>query len=107
MEVKLKDGIYISGHSSTDEIPYYEFVKGATPVIYAGLIAEIPEDIAKDCVEHFIGRCKYKNYSPDRLIEGIKFPGGFNYAALSIASACKETDTVCLIYTRGRDENSY
>ena len=63
--------------------------------MYAGKTSEVPEELAKGCVEYFIQRCKYKNYNPDKLIEGIKL-NGFNYPLQSIESACESE--YCIIY---------
>lgn len=108
MKVNLKDNIWIEGFD-TEKLCTNEFwhiiesnelsVKYGSGkrmnILYKGKTQEIPEETAKECVEYFIQRCKYKNYNPDRLIDGIKLMG-FNYAQQSILSACDKS--YCIIY---------
>lgn len=65
------------------------------PILYEGKTSDISEDIAQKCAEYYIQRCEYKNYNPDKLIDGIKL-NGFNYATDSIKSSCLYE--FCIIY---------
>lgn len=95
MKTNLKDNIWIEGFDLIEELQNTEGYKNLIPVIFVGKTSEIPEEIAKECIEYFIQRCKYRNYNPDKLIDGIKLMG-FNYSKQSIQSACDKP--YCIIY---------
>lgn len=100
MKTQLKKGIWLEGFDTMQSIDYCELLDamslcGIKSYIYKGKTFRIPEELAKECVEYYIERCKYKNYNPDKLIDGIRL-NGFNYATLAIQSACPQE--YCIIY---------
>lgn len=99
MGTNLKGNIWVEGFDTNEEVYNFKdticFVGEELPYLYIGKTSEITEELAKECVEYYIQRCKYKNYNSDKLIEGIKL-NGFNYSIQSIISACDKK--YCIIY---------
>ncbi len=92
---KLHNGFVVSCFNSLSEM--FEFTTDLGKyVLYQGDVLDINEETAKQCVEQFIQRCKFKNYNPETFKpDNIKM-NGFNYATIAVQSACDKR--YCVIY---------
>ena len=95
MKTQLKDNIFIEGFDSNEELYNFKnnlcIVGEPLPYIWLGKTSEIPEEIAKECVNKVIddhGRMDgYENYNSPIILNAPKE---------SIQSACNQT--YCIIY---------
>lgn len=94
----LKPGISIEGFDTEDQaIDFFEgkILDAETPTYYAGLTAEIPEEVAKKYVMDLFGGANYFDYS--RPNDGTYAPGYIlDTARESVQSACYRE--YCVIY---------
>ena len=98
--VNLKDNIWIEGFGTKRKM-VIELSKGAhidTPIVYFGKTSDIPEEIAKKCVE-LTSTGLYKSYIwNDDKVEEYGIQPLSNTAKESVQSACNRE--YCIVFKK-------
>ncbi len=98
-KTELKPGIFIEGFDTLSAMyDKIDELGGNENTFTFGVTDSISEQMAVDYVEYFIQRCKYKNYNPETFQPAGVRMNEFNYAVLSLKSACQSE--YCVIWKK-------
>lgn len=94
----LKDNIWIEGLNSGIEVSVCYDALGYENIIYHGKTTEIPEEIAKECVEIHQGLSYWEGADDLFYVDYNDKTNGFSKAKNSAQSACPQE--YCIIFRK-------